>query len=181
MPSPGLSRTIVLVGLMGAGKTAVGQRLAKALGLPFTDADDEIEAAAGMTIADIFQTYGEPAFRDLERRVVARLLRPPVRVLALGGGAFVDSATRARVKAEAVSVWLRCEVDVLVGRTSKRRGVRPLLAEGDAKATLARLQAERGPAYGQADLVVDTGRGPIEAVVDGIVAGLAALDPGTRP
>lgn len=166
-----VARTIVLVGLMGAGKTAVGQRLARSLGLPFVDADDEIEAAAGMTIADIFQVYGEPAFRDLERRVVARLLEPPIKVLALGGGAFVDPATRARVRARALSIWLRCDVDLLVDRTNRRRGVRPLIARGDARATLAHLLEQRGPAYGEADLAVDSGN----AAVDTVVARIRAL------
>jgi shikimate kinase len=171
---PPLGRSIVLVGLMGAGKTAVGSRLARVLGLPFVDADDEIERAAGMSIADIFEAYGEPTFRDLERRVVARLLDPPARVVALGGGAFVDPVTRARVRERAISVWLRCDLDMLVARTGRRRGIRPLLAKGDVRATLERLQKERAPAYAEADLAVDSGGQSIETAVAQIVALLEA-------
>lgn len=169
---PRVTRSIVLVGLMGVGKSAVGARLARLLELPFVDADDEIERAAGMSIADIFEAYGEPAFRDLERRVVVRLLEPPVRVVALGGGAFVDETTRARVRERAISVWLRCDLEVLVARTARRRGVRPLLAQGDVRATLERLEKDRAPAYGEADIAVDSGGQSIEEAVVRIVARL---------
>ena len=173
---PARARSVVLVGLMGAGKTAVGKRLARALRLPFTDADHEIEAAAGMAIRDIFELYGEPAFRDVERRVVARLLdEPPRRVLALGGGAFVDPATRARVRERGVSVWLRADLGVLVRRTA-RRTERPLLNGRDPRAVLARLVEERHPVYAEADIVVDSGRGEVEEVVREVVAALAAYD-----
>jgi shikimate kinase len=162
-------RRIVLVGLMGAGKTSVGRRLAKALGAPFVDADEEIVAAAGMSIADIFETYGEPVFRDLERRVIARLLDGPPGVLALGGGAFVDPSTRARVKEKAVSIWLDADLDTLVERTSRKRATRPLLKDGDLRAKLARLLEERASCYAQADHRVESGARPPEEIAAAIL------------
>lgn len=173
-------RSIVLVGLMGAGKTAVGKRLAKLLGLPFIDADDEIEAAAGMAIKDIFETYGEPAFRDLERRVVARLLAEPPRVLALGGGAFIDPETRACVRERALSVWLRADLEALVRRTA-RRSHRPLLNNEEPRAVLARLVEQRYPIYAEAELVVDSARGGIDDVVRAIMDRIAAQGAGGSP
>lgn len=161
---------IVLVGLMGAGKTSVGRRLAKALAVPFVDADEEIVAAAGMSIADIFETYGEPIFRDLERRVIARLLDGPPGVLALGGGAFVDPATRALVKERAVSVWLDADLDTLVERTGRRRAARPLLRDGDLRHRLATLLAERASAYAEADLRVESSARPPEEIASTILA-----------
>jgi shikimate kinase len=156
-PEPsGLNRPIVLVGLMGAGKTSVGRRLAKLLKAPFVDADEEIVAAAGMSIADIFESFGEAAFRDLERRVVARLLDEPPRVIALGGGAFVDPETRARVKATARSIWLRADLDTLAKRTIRRQSIRPLLMADDPRLVLGRLMEQRHPLYAEADLVVDS-------------------------
>lgn len=163
-PSAVVGRRIVLVGLMGAGKTSVGRRLAKALGAPFVDADEEIVAAAGMSIADIFETYGEPVFRDLERRVVARLLDGPPGVLALGGGAFVDPTTRARVKEKAISIWLDADVDTLVERTSRKRASRPLLKDGDLRAKLEKLLEERRSCYAQADHRVESGAQPPEEI-----------------
>lgn len=168
-----LDRTIVLVGMMGAGKTAVGRRLAKTLGWPFKDADAAIEAAAGTTIANIFAEIGEAAFREKERQIIARLLGGERQVLALGGGAFVDPATRALVRQKAVSVWLRADLDVLVQRTSRRRN-RPLLRGGDPRAILARLLAERESVYAEADITVDSGRGPIQAVVERLLDALRA-------
>lgn len=165
-----LDRSLVLVGLMGAGKTSVGRRLARALGAPFLDADEEIVAAAGLSIPDIFALYGEPRFRDLERRVVARLLDRPPTVLALGGGAFVDPETRQRVKAKALSVWLRADLETLLARTQRKKGTRPLLAQGDPRETLARLMEERYPIYAEADHAVDTAEEPHEAVVRRILA-----------
>ncbi|MGF1560848.1 MAG: shikimate kinase [Geminicoccaceae bacterium] len=157
---------IVLVGLMGAGKTAVGRRLAAQLELPFIDADAEIEQAAGMAVRDIFDAYGEAAFRDLERRVVARLLAEDgPRVIALGGGAFVDPQTRDDVRAHAVSLWLRADSDTLLRRCLRRKGSRPLLETGDPLTTLENLMRAREPAYSQADLVVDSTSEPIEDVV----------------
>ena len=170
---PRLDRSVVLVGLMGAGKTSVGKRLARALGLPFVDADHEIETAAGMTIKDIFELYGEPAFRDLERRVVARLLDDPPRILALGGGAFIDPLTRALVRERGLSVWLRAGLEVLVERTA-RRTHRPLLNRSDPRAVLARLVEERYPVYAEADLTVDTERGEVDDVVQRIIGRIAA-------
>jgi shikimate kinase len=171
--SPACDRPIVLVGMMGAGKSAVGRRLAKALGWPFKDADAAIEAAAGTSIANIFAEIGEPAFRAKERQVIARLLNGERMVLALGGGAFMDPQTRALVHASARSIWLRADLDILVRRTA-RPGKRPLLAKGDPRNVLADLLAERTPVYAQADLIIDSGRGPIGAVVTEALAALAA-------
>ena len=135
-----LSRTVALVGLMGAGKSAIGKRLAMRLGLSFVDADDEIERAAGCSIAEFFEKYGEADFRAGERRVIARLLDEPPHVLSTGGGAYIDADTRALMRAKAVTVWLRAELDVLFDRV-RRRGHRPLLRQGDPKEVLARLMS----------------------------------------
>ena len=162
--------SVVLVGLMGAGKTAVGRRLAQVLGAPFTDADDAIVEAAGMSIADIFEVYGEAAFRDVERRVVARLLDERPTVLALGGGAFVDPATRALVKERAYSVWLKAGLDTLVQRTAKRRAQRPLLTQGDPRAILDELMRRRYPLYAEADATIETGDQVIETIVRQVAA-----------
>jgi shikimate kinase len=172
-PAPGdpFGRTIVLVGMMGAGKSTIGRRLAERLGLPFVDADTEIERAAGCSIPDIFATYGEDGFRDGERRVIARLLDGPPHVLATGGGAFNDQRTRARIKRDCVSVWLRVAVDVLHRRVA-RRGNRPLLAGDDSQAVLERLSAERAPIYAEADIVVDCADGPLEETVDTVLAAI---------
>lgn len=158
---------------MGAGKTTVGQRLAHRLGLPFIDADAEIEKAAGCPIEDIFQIHGEAAFRDGERRVIARLLEGPVHVLATGGGAFMDPDTRARVRARGISIWLRADLDLLLKRVRKRNG-RPLLRQGDPRAVMERLMRERTPIYAEADLVIDSGDVPHEMVVQAIVDALKA-------
>ncbi|WP_046021939.1 shikimate kinase [Magnetospira sp. QH-2] len=148
-------RSVVLVGLMGAGKSAVGRRLAARLSLPFVDADAEIEKAAGCSIADIFETYGEEAFRDCERRVIRRLLGEPSQVLATGGGAFMNPETRSVIKKEGLSLWLRAPLHILVERTS-RRDTRPLLRTGNPSEILQDLMNQRYPVYGQSDLVVDT-------------------------
>jgi shikimate kinase len=179
-PPAAFDRTIVLVGMMGAGKTAIGRRLARALNWPFKDADAAIEAAAGTTIANIFAEIGEPAFRVKERQVIARLLTGERQVLALGGGAFMDPETRALARARGFSIWLRAEVDVLLRRTSTP-GKRPLLAGGDPRATLAALLAQRAPVYAEADLVVDSAKGPIGAVVARILAALPAAQAGSAP
>ncbi len=171
-------RTIVLVGLMGAGKSTVGRRLASALRLPFHDADHEIETAAGCSISDFFQQYGEPAFREGERRVIARLLGSQRHVLATGGGAFMDPATRALIKREGLSVWLRAEIGLLMERVSKRP-TRPLLKNSDPRGTMERLMAERYPVYAEADITVDSNGGPHDTVVQQILARLAAL--GVKP
>ena len=174
------NRTVVLIGMMGAGKTAVGMRLAKTLGWPFQDADAAIEAAAGTTISNIFAEIGEPAFREKERQVIARLLGAERQVLALGGGAGVDPATRALVRAKALSIWLRADLDTLVGRTG-RPGKRPLLAQGDPRTRLAELMQQRTPVYAQADLVVDSSNAPIGAVVNRVLEALGAHADGAAP
>jgi shikimate kinase len=165
-------RTVVLVGLMGAGKSKIGRRLAVRLGLPFFDSDQEIEAAAGESIEEIFANRGEHTFRDGERRVIGRLLGQPVHVLATGGGAFMDPATRAAIRRRGVSLWLRADLDVLVQRVS-RRADRPLLNAGDPREILAELIERRHPIYGEADLVVDSGDGSAEATVNRAIATLA--------
>ena len=146
-------RSIVLVGLMGAGKSTVGKRLATRLGLMFKDADNEIETAAKLTIPDIFAIYGEPSFRDGEERVIARLMREGPMVLATGGWAYMRETTRARIAEGGVSIWLKAELDVLMKRV-KRRGDRPLLKADDPQAVLKRLMDERYPVYAEADLTV---------------------------
>lgn len=151
-----LPRTVVLVGLMGAGKSVVGRRLAGRLHVPFIDADHEIEKAAGLSIKDIFATLGEPAFRDGERKVMARLLNDPPCVIAAGGGAFMCEETRARIKARGISIWLRADIDLLVRRTAGRHH-RPLLNDVDPRERLEALMAERGPVYETADVIVDAG------------------------
>ncbi|HUC71245.1 MAG TPA: shikimate kinase [Stellaceae bacterium] len=166
-------RTVVLVGLMGAGKTKIGRRLAVRLGLPFFDSDQEIEAAAGETIEEIFANRGERVFREGERRVIARLLARPAHVLATGGGAFMDPLTRTVVRCRGVSLWLRADLDVLVQRVS-RRSDRPLLNAGDPRAILAQLIERRHPIYGEADLTIDSGDGSPEATVNRAIAALNA-------
>ena len=166
-------RTIVLVGLMGAGKSKVGRRLALRLGLPFSDSDPEIEAAAGETIEEIFANRGEQVFRDGERRVIARLLAQPVQVLATGGGAFMDPMTRSLIGRRGVSLWLRADLDTLVARVL-RRNDRPLLKRGDPRVILGELMQRRHPIYAEADLTVDSGAGSPEVTVNRVIAALAA-------
>ena len=170
---PALPRTLVLVGLMGAGKTSVGRRIAQRLGLGFRDADAEIEAAAGCTIAEIFARHGETAFRDGERRVIQRLLEEPVHVLATGGGAFMDPATRAAIHDRGISLWLRAELDVLVRRVA-RRTHRPLLNQGDPREILTNLMSLRYPVYAEADIVVDSLDAPTETTVDRCMSAILA-------
>ena len=179
-PSIAPGRTLVLVGLMGAGKSSVGRRLAARLGLPFTDADQEIESAAGMTVSEIFARHGEPAFRDGERRVIARLLGDPVHVLATGGGAFMDERTRALIRERAVSIWLRAELDELVRRVSRRTD-RPLLKGADPRIVLERLMAQRYPVYAEADVTVPSSSGAADETVDRILAQLTLLPKATVP
>lgn len=166
-------RPIVLVGMMGAGKTTVGRRLANRLGLPFTDSDAEIEAAAGMSIPDIFAAHGEDEFRAGEARVIARLLRERQGVIATGGGAFVNPETRAAIKAHAVSIWIKADFDVLFARVSKRP-TRPLLQTPDPKGTLRDLIEKRYPIYALADLTIASRDVPHEAVVADILSALSA-------
>jgi shikimate kinase len=168
-------RSIVLIGLMGAGKTKIGRRLAAKLGLPFFDSDEEIEAAAGETIEEIFANRGEAVFRDGERRVIARLLAGPVHVLATGGGAFMDPATRRVIAARGVSIWLRAGLDVLFARVS-RRANRPLLQTPDPRAVLAELIERRYPIYADADITIDSGEGPPDATVSRAIAALTRCD-----
>lgn len=168
---PAVSRTITLVGLMGAGKSCIGRLLAAALDLPFVDADKEIEAAAGCSIEDIFAAHGEEAFRDGERRVIARLLNEPQMVLATGGGAFMDPETRQLIREHAISVWLRADVDLLLRRTSRRNN-RPLLKRGDPRQILSDLVERRYPVYAEADVVVDSVDGPPETTLARVLTGL---------
>ncbi|HEY8351471.1 MAG TPA: shikimate kinase [Sphingomonadales bacterium] len=166
-----LDRPIVLVGLMGAGKTTIGRRLAARLGVPFVDSDAEIETAAGRTIREIFEDFGEAEFRAGERKVIARLLEEGPMVLATGGGAFMDPDTRARVREAGISVWLKADIPLLVERVG-RRDTRPLLRQGDPAEVLERLAAQRYPFYAEADITVESGAGPHENVVDEIVRAL---------
>jgi shikimate kinase len=165
-------RSIVLVGLMGAGKTKIGRRIAARLNLPFFDSDEEIEAAAGETIEEIFTNRGEAVFRDGERRVIARLLGGQVHVLATGGGAFMDPATRRVIADRGVSIWLRAELDVLFARVSRRTN-RPLLKTPDPRTVLAELIERRYPIYAGADITIDSGDGPPDATAGRAIAALA--------
>jgi shikimate kinase len=162
------ARSIVLVGMMGAGKSSVGRRLGARLGIPFQDADIEIEKAAGMTIPEIFATRGEPYFRAGEARVIARLLESGPQVLATGGGAFMNPGTRAAIRQKGISVWLKADFDVLMRRV-KRRADRPLLQSPDPDETLRILMAERSPTYAEADIVVESRDVAHEAVVDEVL------------
>ncbi|MEI6559868.1 MAG: shikimate kinase [Rhodospirillaceae bacterium] len=164
----GLPKTVALVGLMGAGKTAIGKRLAARLGLPFVDADAAIEKAADCTIEEYFSRHGEADFRRKERLVISRLLTEPAQILATGGGAFIDPQTRALMRAQALSVWLRADLDVLVARTARRTN-RPLLKHGDPREVLGRLMALRYPIYAEADLIVDSEDGPVEEMVERVL------------
>jgi shikimate kinase len=168
---PAVARTIALIGLMGAGKSCIGRLLAGALDLPFVDADKEIEAAAGCSIDDIFASHGEAAFREGERRVIARLLSQPKMVLATGGGAFMDAETRKLIRERATSVWLRADLDLLLRRTARRNN-RPLLKRGDPREILKHLIEERYPVYAEADVTVDSVDGPPELTLARVLDGL---------
>src|SRR6202167_5531856 len=168
-------RSIVLIGMMGVGKSSIGRRLGVRLGVPFVDADGEIEKAAGMNIADIFARHGETYFRSGEARVIARLLEGGPQVLATGGGAVMNDDTRAATKAKGVSIWLSADVDVLMRRISKRKHERQMLYTDDPAATLRQLLADRTPAYAQADLTVQSREVPHEAVVSEIIMALAVF------
>lgn len=169
-----LTRPVALVGLMGAGKTSIGRRLAQRLHTPFVDSDAEIEAAANATIAEIFERDGEAAFRAGERRVIARLLNDGIQVLATGGGAFIDPETRARMRAQAVVVWLRADIETLLKRVARKK-TRPLLNTGDPREILERLMQQRYPIYAEADLVVDSENGSPQATVDLVLEALAGV------
>jgi shikimate kinase len=168
------TRSIVLVGMMGAGKSTIGRRLSARLRLPFLDADGEIEAAAGMSIPDIFETHGEPHFRDGEARVIARLLDGGPVVLATGGGAFMREETRSRIRDKAVSIWLKADADIIMRRV-KRRADRPLLQTADPAATVGRLMGEREPVYQHADLTIWSRDVPHEKIVDECIDALHTL------
>lgn len=165
-------RAIVLVGMMGAGKTSVGRRLAARLDLPFIDADAEIEAAANATVSEIFARHGEAYFRDGERRVIQRLLDGSPKVLATGGGAFVNADTRAAIAAGGVAVWLQADIEILLSRV-RRRSDRPLLQNGDPEETMRRLLAERNPLYAEAPVHIRSREVAHERVVAEIIEGLA--------
>ena len=169
-PAP-IRRTIALVGLMGVGKSTIGRRLAQALGLPFRDADQEIEAAAGRTIPEIFAERGEAEFRAGERRVISRLLQEPRHVLATGGGAFMDAQTRLLMKENAITVWLKADLDVLVRRVG-RKNTRPLLTGKDTREVMQELMDKRYPTYAEADITIHTDERPASAAVDAILAAL---------
>lgn len=166
-----LDKPVVLVGLMGAGKSTIGRRLATALSLNFIDSDVEISEAAGCSISDIFETYGETIFRDLEQRVLLRLLSSAPCVIATGGGAFIQPAIREAIKEKAISVWLKADLPVLLERVS-RRDTRPLLKSGDKGDILSKLIEERYPVYGEADITIDSNAGLHEAVVENILLAL---------
>lgn len=161
-------KSVVLVGLMGAGKTRIGRALAQELTLPFVDADHEIEAAAGCSVADIFDRYGEAAFRDGERKIMQRLLDDAPHVIATGGGAFMNEQTRGLIKEKAISIWLNAPVDVLHERTS-RSTHRPLLNNGDSFQILTDLHEKRSPIYAQADIEIDSGAASVQKTVKAIV------------
>ena len=168
----GATRPVVLVGLMGVGKSTIGKRLAARLGLPFVDADTEIERASGLSIAEIFERYGEAHFRDGERRVIARLIEGPPKVIATGGGAFIQPDTRALILARAVAVWLDADLTTLIDRVA-RRDTRPLLKGRDAGVVLAELAAVRNPVYAEAPIHVSSKPSPHDLTVTAIVDALA--------
>ena len=174
------SRSIVLVGMMGVGKSTIGRRLALRLKLPFVDADTEIEAAAGMTIPEIFEHHGEPHFRDGEARVIARLLDGGPIVLATGGGAFMREETRARIKAKALSIWLKADPDIIMRRV-RRRADRPLLQTADPEATVARLLGEREPIYSNADMTIFSRDVPHDRIVEECLEAVHAYICGAPP
>jgi shikimate kinase len=166
-------RCVVLIGMMGAGKSTIGRRMAARLRLPFLDADTEIETAAGMSIPDIFEAHGEPHFRDGEARVIARLLEGGPAVVATGGGAFMREETRNRVRDKAVSIWLKADADVIMKRV-RRRSDRPLLQNADPEGTVSRLLGEREPVYGTADLIILSRDVPHDRIVDECIEALHA-------
>jgi shikimate kinase len=168
-------RSLVLIGLMGAGKTTVGRRLAQRLDLPFADADHEIEQAAGKTIPEIFEDHGEEHFRDGERRVIARLLESGQQVIATGGGAYMNEHTRQKISDNAVSIWLRADFDLLMKRV-RRRSHRPLLQTADPEAVMRNLIDERYPVYAAADLVVDSRDVPHNAIVKDVIEALFSFE-----
>ena len=166
-------RSIVFVGLMGAGKTAIGRKVAAALGLPFADSDQEIETASRMAIPELFELYGEAEFRALEQRVIARVLESGPQVLSTGGGAFMNEQTRAAIAGHGVSVWLKADIEVLMERVAKKQN-RPLLKSADPRAVMERLMAERYPVYAIADVTVLTRDERKEVIAEEVISALAA-------
>ena len=166
------SKSIILVGLMGAGKSSIGRRLATQLGLPFRDADTEIEKASNLSVPEFFEIHGESAFREGERKVISRLLDGPRHVLATGGGAFMDEQTQTLIAEKGVSIWLRAELDVLYKRCMKRNN-RPLLKTENPRDALKKLMEERYPVYEKADITIDSGEGPHEIVVEKIIKAIS--------
>lgn len=169
-----ISRPIVLIGLMGVGKSTIGRRLAVRLGLPFVDSDHEIECAAGLSIAEIFERYGEAQFRDGERRVIARLLEEEPKVIATGGGAFMNEITRTLILERGHAVWLDADLDVLAARVARRPGQRPLLQGRDPREALAELAAVRNPIYALAHVHIRSQPAPHQATVDAILRAMNA-------
>lgn len=167
-------RSIVFVGLMGAGKTAIGRKVAQALGLPFADSDHEIEAASRMTIPDLFELYGEAEFRALEQRVILRILESGRQVLSTGGGAFMNGQTRQAIASHGISVWLKADIDILMERVSKKQN-RPLLKNPDPRAVMEKLMAERYPVYAKAALTVPTRDDRKEVIATEVIEALAVL------
>lgn len=171
LPLVSLHKSIVLVGLMGAGKSTIGRRLAQVLDAPFTDSDNEIVEAAGCSIADIFEIHGEEIFRDLEQRILIKLLTQEPRIIATGGGAFINPSIREAIKKNATSIWLKAELDVLVERVS-RRNTRPLLQTGDKREILSKLMDERYDYYAQADIIIDSSNDAHDVVVRKVLESL---------
>lgn len=163
-----LPKTVVLVGLMGCGKTAIGKRLAVQLDVPFFDLDHEIEALLGYSVSEIFEKYGEPHFRQAEQEVIIRLIEGKPCILASGGGAFIQDAIRKLIKKKAISVWLKADFEVLLERVSRKNN-RPLLEQGNKAEILKRLMKERYPVYAEADITVDSGEGPHNMVVERVI------------
>ena len=174
------SRSVVFVGLMGAGKTAIGRRVAGMLGLNFTDSDHEIESVSRMTIPDLFERYGEAEFRSLEQRVIVRVLESGPQILATGGGAFMNAQTREAITAHGLSVWLKADVDILLDRVSKKQN-RPLLKNADPRAVLEKLMAERYPVYAQADVTVSTRDERKEVIANEVIEAIGRHLAGSAP
>jgi shikimate kinase len=170
--SAAIDRSVVLVGMMGVGKTSIGRKLAERLGLPFVDADDEIEKAAGLSIAEIFERFDEAYFRDGERRVIARLIEGKPKVIATGGGAFINQETRALILEQTCSIWLNADIDILVDRVS-RRNHRPLLIGRNVREVLTELGEKRDPIYAQAHIHARSDTSPHNVTVELIVKALA--------
>lgn len=166
------NRVIVFVGLMGAGKTVIGRKVAQSLGLPFVDSDHEIESVSRMTIPELFERYGEPEFRALEQRVITRLVKDGPRIVSTGGGAFMDPVTREAIAQDGISIWLKADIDTLMERVAKKKN-RPLLKAADPRAVMRRLMDERYPVYGLADVTVTTRDAQRETIAQEVLEALA--------